>query len=158
MSFTLSVDTGNPAREQTATIVHQMLRDVGCDAQLETMDWASFSQQRWLARDYEAMHMWWITPPDPDQLEFYGCGGDNNHPNFCNDEMTAVLEAARRTADLDERRELYFEYQRMQLEDPPVSVLYYPQEIRVYPDTLRNLPNIGIRDVLIYSYEMWFDA
>lgn len=157
LAFTLSVDKGNPAREQTATIVQQMFIDVGCDVELETMDWGSFSQQRWLGEDYESMHMWWITAPDPDQLEYYGCDGDSNHPNFCNNEITQILQEARSTADPEMRKELYFRYQELEMEDPPVSVLYYPKEIRVYPETLQNVPNIGIRDAFIYSYDMWFD-
>ena len=157
LKFTLSVDKGNPAREQTATIVQQMFKDVGCDVTLETMDWASFSTERWLGEKYDSMHMWWITPPDPDQFDFYGCDGDDNHPNFCNPEMTEVLLEARRTADPEKRKELYFKFQEMEMEDPPVATLYYPKEIRVYPQTLQNVPNIGIRDVLIYSYDMWFD-
>lgn len=157
MAFTFSVDRGNPAREQTATIVQQMLTDVGCQVELEMMDWGSFSQQRWLGEDYDAMHMWWITPPDPDQIIFYGCDGTSNHPNFCNEEMTDILEQGRATADPAERAELYYRYQELEMEDPPVSTLYYPQEIRVYPETLKNVPNIGIRDCFIYSYQMWFD-
>ncbi len=157
LAFTLSVDKGNPAREQTATIVQQMFIDVGCEVELETMDWGSFSQQRWLGEDYDAMHMWWITPPDPDQLIFYGCDGSSNHPNFCNEEMTEILEQGRSTADPAERAELYYRYQELQMEDPPVSVLYYPKEIRVYPEALKNVPNIGIRDCFLYSYDMWLD-
>ena len=49
LKFTLSVDKGNPAREQTATIIQQMLKDVGCDVTLETRDWGFFSTERWLA-------------------------------------------------------------------------------------------------------------
>lgn len=157
MTFTLSVSKGNPAQEQTATIVQQLLKDVGCDVSLETMDWASFSAERWLGERYDAMHMWWSTPPDPDQFDFYGCDGQDNHPNFCNQEMTDVLIEGRRTADPEKRKELYFKYQELEMEDPPVSVLYYPKEIRVYPTTLKDVPNIGIRDVLLYSYQMWFD-
>ena len=43
------------------------------------------------------------------------------------------------------------------MQDPPVSALYYPKEIRVYSKKLKNVPNIGIRDALIYSYQMWFE-
>lgn len=157
LRFTLSVDKGNPAREQTATIIQQMFKDVGCDVTLETMDWASYSEQRWLGETYDAMHMWWITPPDPDQYDFYACDGVDNHPNFCNEEITEVLREGRRTADPEKRKELYFRYQELEMEDPPVSVLYYPKEIRVYRSTLQNVPNIGIRDALLYSYDMWFD-
>ncbi|HLT19767.1 MAG TPA: ABC transporter substrate-binding protein [Thermomicrobiales bacterium] len=157
LAFTLSCDRGNPAREQTVTIVQQMFNDLGCEVDLELMDWGSFSQQRWLAEDYEAMHMWWITAPDPDQLEYYGCDGDNNHPNFCNEEITEILTQARQTADMEERRKLYYRYQELTMEDPPVAVLYYPKEIRVYPDKLKGVPNIGIRDAFIYSYQMWLD-
>lgn len=157
LKFTLSVDKGNPAREQTATIIQQMLKDVGCDVTLETRDWGFFSTERWLAKHYDAMHMWWITPPDPDQSDFYGCNGDNNHPNFCNQDMTDLWLEARRTADQAKRKDLYYKIQEMEMQDPPVSALYYPKEIRVYSKKLKNVPNIGIRDALIYSYQMWFE-
>lgn len=155
LKFTLSVDKGNPAREQTATIVQQYFKDIGCDVTLETMEWGAFAQKRWLGKDYDAIHMWWITPPDPDQFDFYGCDGPSNHPNFCNKAMTDVLLEARGTIDREKRRQLYFKYQELEMEDPPVSALYYPQEIRVYDARLQNFPSIGIRDALIYANKMW---
>jgi peptide/nickel transport system substrate-binding protein len=151
--FTLSVDKGNPAREQTATIAQQFYKRLGMDVTLETMEWAAFASKRWLARDYEAMHMWWITSPDPDQLDYYGTGGANNHPNYSNPEIDKVLLEAQQITDRDRRRQLYHRYQELEMSDPPVATLYYPKEIRVTNAKLV-IPPVGYRDALTNS-EAW---
>jgi peptide/nickel transport system substrate-binding protein len=151
--FTLSVDKGNPAREQAATIAQQFYKKLGMDVTLETMEWAAFASKRWLARDYDAMHMWWITSPDPDQLDYYGTGGPNNHPHYSNAEIDKLLVEAQQTTDLDRRRQLYYRYQELQMSDPPVATLYYPKEIRAMNAKLV-VPRVGYRDGLTHS-EAW---
>jgi len=152
--FTLSVDKGNPAREQAATIAQQFYKKLGMDVTLETMEWATFASKRWLAREYDAMYMWWITSPDPDQLDYYGTGGPNNHTHYSNAEVDKVLLEAQQTTDRERRRQLYHRYQELQMGDPPLATLYYPKEIRAMNAKLV-VPQVGYRDALTHT-EAWY--
>lgn len=151
--FTLSVDKGNPAREQTATIAQQFYKKLGMEVTLETMEWGAFAAKRWQQREYDAIHMWWITPPDPDQMDYYGTGGPNNHAHFSNPEMDKVLLEAQRTTDRERRRQLYSRYQELEMADPPAATLYYPKEIRAMNSKLV-VPRVGYRDALQHA-EAW---
>ena len=153
LKFTLSVDKGNPAREQTATIAQQFYKKLGMDVTLETMEWGAFASKRWLAREYEAIHMWWITPPDPDQMDFYGTGGPSNHAHFSNPEMDKVLLEAQKTTDRERRRQLYYRFQELEMAAPPAATLYYPKEIRAMNSKLV-IPRVGVRDALQHA-EAW---
>jgi peptide/nickel transport system substrate-binding protein len=155
--FTLSVDKGNPAREQAATIAQQFYKKLGMDVTLETMEWAAFASKRWLGREYDAMYMWWITSPDPDQLDYYGTGGANNHSSYSNPEVDKVLLEAQQITDRERRRQLYYRFQELEMSDPPLATLYSPKEIRVTNAKLV-IPPVGYRDALTHSEAWHFTA
>jgi len=147
-AFTLLVDKGNPTREQSALAVQQDLRRVGIDASIGTLEFATLVRDRVLPGDYDAVLIWWTTPPDPDQYAFYATGQDNNHVRYSNARVDSLLAAGRATLDSVQRRALYNEFQREELADPPVLVLFYPRELLAVSRRLRGLPALGLRDAL----------
>ena len=149
--FTLLVDKGNPTREQAALAVQQDLRRIGIEAHLETMEFATLVRDRVLPGNFEAVLIWWTTPPDPDQFAYYATGQDNNHVRYSNRAADSLLAAGRATADTARRRELYAAFQWLEHEDPPVLVLYYPREILAVSNRVRGLPRLGLRDALRHS-------
>jgi len=76
--FTLLVDKGNPSREQAALAVQQDLRRLGIQVTLRTLEFATVVRDFVLPGKFEAVLIWWTTPPDPDQFAFYATGQDNN--------------------------------------------------------------------------------
>ncbi len=150
-AFELLVDKGNPTREQAALAVQQDLQKVGIDVSLRTMEFAALVRDRVLPGAYQAVLIWWTTPPDPDQYAFYGIDQDNNHVRWRHARADSLLRAGRATLDQDARRTIYRAFQRIELEDPPVLVLFYPREIQAMSDRLHGLPRLGIRDALRHS-------
>ncbi len=150
-AFTLLVDKGNPTREQAALAVQQDLRHVGIDASIETLEFATLVRDRVLPGDYDAVLIWWTTPPDPDQFAFYATGQDNNHVRYSNRRVDSLLAAGRATLDSAQRRDLYREFQREELTDPPVLVLFYPRELLAVSRRVRGLPALGLRDALRHA-------
>jgi peptide/nickel transport system substrate-binding protein len=151
LAFSLLVDKGNPTREQSALAVQQHLADLGVTVAIQTMEFAALVRDKVLPGDFEAVLIWWTTPPDPDQYAFYGRGQDNNHVRWDNARGDSLLAAGRATLDPVRRRALYEEFQRVEREDPPVLVLFYPREIQAMSARLAGLPALGIRDALRYS-------
>jgi peptide/nickel transport system substrate-binding protein len=150
-AFTLLVDKGNPTREQAALAVQQDLRHVGIDASIETLEFATLVRDRVLPGDYDAVLIWWTTPPDPDQYAFYATGQVNNHVRYSNARVDSLLAAGRSTLDSVRRRELYNEFQREELIDPPVLVLFYPRELLAVSARVHGLPALGLRDALRHA-------
>jgi peptide/nickel transport system substrate-binding protein len=150
-AFTLLVDKGNPTREQAALAVQQDLRRVGIDASIQTLEFATLVRDRVLPGKYDAVLIWWTTPPDPDQFSFYASGQDNNHVRYVNARVDSLLAAGRATLDSTKRREIYKQFQREELSDPPVLVLFYPRELLAVNRRLRGLPALGLRDALRHA-------
>jgi peptide/nickel transport system substrate-binding protein len=150
-AFDLLVDKGNPTREQAALAVQQDLARIGIAVRLRTMEFASMVRDRVLPGNYEAILIWWTTPPDPDQYAFYASDQDNNHVRWRNATADSLLLAGRRALDPAARRAAYMAFQRLQREDPPVLVLFYPREIQAATTRLRGFPALGIRDALRHS-------
>lgn len=153
-AFDLLVDKGNPTREQSALAVQQDLERVGMTVRLRTMEFAALVRDRVLPGNYEAILIWWTTPPDPDQYAFYSSDQDNNHVRWRNREADSLLLAGRRTSDPVRRREIYRAFQAVERADPPVLVLFYPREIQAATVRLRGLPALGIRDALRHSEQL----
>lgn len=154
--FELLVDKGNPTREQSALAVQQDLGRVGVKVSIRTMEFAALVRDRVLPSKYAAMMIWWTTPPDPDQFSFYSTGQDNNHVKWSNRTADSLLQAGRETADPTRRRSIYNAFQRLEREDPPVLVLFYPREIQAVSSRLDGVPRLGIRDALRHSERFRF--
>jgi peptide/nickel transport system substrate-binding protein len=150
-AFTLVVDKGNPTREQAALAVQQDLRRVGIQASIETLEFATLVRDRVLPGNYDAVLIWWTTPPDPDQFAFYATGQDNNHVRYSNALVDSLLKAGRATLDSAERRSLYQRFQAEELRDPPVLVLFYPRELLAVSRRVAGLLPLGLRDALRHS-------
>jgi peptide/nickel transport system substrate-binding protein len=150
-AFTLLVDKGNPTREQAALAVQQDLRRIGIDVSIETLEFAALVRDRVLPAQYDAVLIWWTTPPDPDQFAFYATGQDNNHVRYSNPRADSLLAAGRATLDTAARRAIYAAFQRVEREDPPVLVLFYPRELLAVSERVHGLLPVGLRDALRHA-------
>jgi peptide/nickel transport system substrate-binding protein len=155
-AFTLIVDKGNPTREQSALAVQQDLRNIGADVAIQTMEFATVVRDHVLPGKFDAVLIWWTTPPDPDQYAYYASHQDNNHVRYANPRADSLLAAGRATLDSARRRVIYAAFQAVEREDPPVLVLFYPREILAVTGRLRGLPRLGIRDALRHSEKLSF--
>jgi peptide/nickel transport system substrate-binding protein len=150
-AFELLVDKGNPTREQSALAVQQDFARVGVKMTIRTMEFAALVRDRVLPGNYDAMMIWWTTPPDPDQYSFYHTGEDNNHVRYSNRVADSLLTIGRTTTDTAVRRQIYRSFQQVERDDPPVLVLFYPREIQAVSARLQDVPRLGIRDALRHS-------
>ena len=150
-AFTLLVDKGNPTREQAALAVQHDLRQVGIDASIETLEFATLVRDRVLPGNYDAVLIWWTTPPDPDQFAFYATNQDNNHVRYSNARVDSLLAAGRATLDSARRRDIYAAFQREEMVDPPVMVLFYPRELLAVRNRVSGLAALGLRDALRHA-------
>lgn len=152
LTFELIVDRGNTTRESTAALAQQSWRAIGADVKINTMEFNA-SLERLQKFDYDAIVEWFITAPDPDLLAYYGTGGTSNFWKYSNPQVDALLNQARSEVDQTKRGALYKEFLKIIAEDQPLTFTYFPQEIRGLSAKLQNVPPVGIRDAIVYSYQ-----
>jgi len=149
--FTLRVDKGNPSREQAALALQQDWKSIGMDVNIETVEFAALVRDNLQPGRYDAILIWWTTPPDPDQYSYYATGQINNNVAYSNRRADSLLLAGKKETDPARRRALYNAFQALELDDPPVLVLYYPREIQAMTGRLAGFPRLGIRDALRHT-------
>ncbi len=70
-------------------------------------------------------------PKDPDQYTLWHSGQINNITKYKNLRIDKLLEDGRKTANQNERRSVYTDFQRYLWEDVPASFLYFPYEYEI---------------------------
>ncbi len=149
--FTIRVDKGNPSREQSALALQQDWKAIGMEVSIETVEFAALVRDDLQPGKFDAILIWWTTPPDPDQYSYYVTGQINNNVAYSNRLVDSLLAAGRGETDLARRRGIYHAFQAAERDDPPVLVLYYPREIQAMTTRLQGFPRLGIRDALRHA-------
>lgn len=69
----------------------------------------------------------WKVPLDPDQYYFWhSTQTEGNIGGYKNVKIDKLLEDGRNNLSLQDRKQIYFEYQKIMQDDPPADFLYYP--------------------------------
>ncbi len=77
--------------------------------------------------DFDLLLAFWKVPSDPDQYYFWHTTQiQGNIGGYKNVKVDKLLEDGRNTLNLDERKAIYFDFQKVMLDDPPAAFLYYP--------------------------------
>jgi len=152
LSFELLVDKGNTTRESVAQIAQQAWKAIGIDAKINVMEFNA-AVGRFLKGDFDSIVNYYITPPDPDVFAWYSTGGTSNQWLYSNPQVDDLLTKARSELDQTKAGALYKQFLGIVAEDQPITFLYYPQEIRGIRTRLQNVPAVGIRDAIVYSYQ-----
>lgn len=129
-SFELLYNTGNARREKCAILLRRMLADVGVEARTGVMDTNAFFEK--LRRhEFQAgiggMRAALVVEPS----DFFHCGDEYqyNFASYCNPRVDEILDLAPSVADLDRRRELWRELERIVYEEQPWTFLFWREDI-----------------------------
>ncbi len=111
-----------PIEGPMGEVMQQELADLGIDVELRRMEVSTFVDQVLTEGDFGIMICGYTGAGDPDILNYrrFHSEGAANITNYDNPEVDQLLEGARRTYDIDERRDMYIDYYQHMLEDVPV--------------------------------------
>jgi peptide/nickel transport system substrate-binding protein len=122
------ISAGDVNDEQTAVLLQQQLAKVGITVNLEKMD-ASVTWQNEVDGNYDtAVNYWTNDIIDPDQKTTFVLGHDANMnymTRYKNDNVKAMVAAARTEADPKKREAMYMDIQRIAKDDVHWIDLYY---------------------------------
>ena len=123
----------NPTRRDIAVILQDQLKQIGIDAEIETLEWGAYLEGT--ARgEHEMFILGWVTVPgDPDYglfplLHPSSFGGAGNRAFYDNPQVSKLLEEARNTIDPDKRKELYEQVQLIVQEELPYYVICFQSQ------------------------------
>jgi len=145
--------------EAVSQMVQQYLRKVGLDVKLNAMEWNTMIQDVVVNRDYEMSLNWWRYPADPDLTAYMHSNSVKgmNIPAYQNVELDKLLDAGSQASDIEERKKVYLEAQKLMAEELPYIFLWYPQEAQVRLDKLKGVPELAFGDALHYIHEWYIE-
>ncbi len=131
LEFTLATNEGDPARLALIERISDQLAEVGIAAHPEVVPWEELIQDQLRLRQFDAiLGGWERLPPDPDPyIYWHSTQVSENGLNFAgyiNPEADRLIETARSTTDVALRRDLYYRFQRLFVDDVPAILLYQP--------------------------------
>ena len=118
----------NKQREMSAVLIQRRLKDIGIDAKIRVLEWASFLGRYIKTGDFDVVVLGWSLSLDPDQFSIWHSSqnkpGQFNFINYSNPQVDKLLEQGRLELDPNKRMKIYHEFSRLLLEDSPIVYLY----------------------------------
>ena len=122
---TIRATSAFPDQIAAARLVSRQLKEIGIDAEVETLEGTTFYGG--LGRgDFDLAVVGWTGQVDPDDFmyDLFHSDGKSNQQGYSNPSLDEMLESGRTTFDRDARRGIYAQAQRIVAEDAPMVFLY----------------------------------
>ena len=117
--MTITVPSNYTPHVNTATVLVELLKEIGVNAEIQPVDWGTWLEEVYQNRQFQST----ITGLTSDNmtarklLERFGSEVGNNFTNYSNADYDAVLSKALSAVDDEEQTELYKECERILTED-----------------------------------------
>ena len=129
----------------TAQTIQAMLREIGINIEIRTLEPAAFLDGIYIRRQGGTPEWPMVTTtsssfrPDPDQHYYQRVHSSAHAGMYNNPEYDRIVEEARLTADVERRKQLYEEAQRIVMEDIPVIITYNAPYLEAYSKRLKGV-------------------
>lgn len=122
-ALNVTVPTGNKVREQSADLITQDLEAIGLKVKTTTYDFPTLLAN---ARKgaFDLMFIGFTNTLDPDVSSIYKTGSSSNYPKYSSKQTDELLAAGKAEPDVEKRKAIYSELQKIWNEDLPVFTLY----------------------------------
>jgi peptide/nickel transport system substrate-binding protein len=141
-------------------LVQQYWADIGVEADVRVMEWNAYIQEVVLARDYETTLAWWSMPPTADVAPYFSCSAaqsGNNIPNYCDEELDALMDAGRAALTLDDQVAAYAAMQAFTADELPYLYLWWPDILTAKSVALQDFPAITAATAFQHAVD-WYVA
>ncbi len=133
-SFTIITNQGNIQRKKCAEIIQENLKKIGIKVNIRIVEWATFLSEFIDKRKFDAVILGWGgLAGDPDPYDIWHSSrtgeGEFNFVSYKNPEVDELLIKARRTFDIEKRKEYYHRIHYLIYQDQPYTFLYVPDAL-----------------------------
>lgn len=112
--------------------IQKALQEVGLETKVTIY---SFNRDQ----SFDILLAFWNIPQDPDQYFFWhSTQQDGNITNLKNVKIDKLLEDGRSTLSVSERTDIYYEFQKVMMDEVPAHFLYYPYKYRIMRNSSYN--------------------
>ncbi|MBP6943516.1 MAG: peptide-binding protein [Candidatus Omnitrophica bacterium] len=133
--FTIMTNQGNDPRKTASEIIQRRLKDVGIEAEVRIIEWATFLSEFIDKGKFEAVIMGWSLSRDPDCYDIWHSSktrpGEFNFIGYKNEEVDRLLLEGRREYSQEKRREIYNRINRLIFDDHPYIFLFVPDALPI---------------------------
>ena len=164
LSIELGTTAGNRVRELVAQVIQSQLRQVGIEVRLKAEPPRIFFDAMG-KRTYSGLGMYaWVQRPEgvprsslhSKEIPSAANGwSGQNYPGYANPEMDKALDAAERELDIDKRRVLFADIQRLAADDLPSLPLFFRVDPFVIPKPLKGVTPTGTLNSSTLWVEQW---
>ena len=119
LSYRFVCQAGLTADEIAQEVIIANLKAVGIEAKADNKTGVAFMEARY-KHGYDLLYGRWLTPSTVNYSVFYASKGPNNGMGYSNPELDAVLQKVEHTLDMNARRALFKDFQRIMGTDLPV--------------------------------------
>jgi peptide/nickel transport system substrate-binding protein len=151
----LLVPIGNIVRELSADIIQANLQDIGLQVSIEKMDFPTL-MARYADSDFDIGLVGWSDVLDPDVRSQYHSGGQYNFGAINSPVLDDLLDRGANTADTEERKAIYDEFQLKFLDEMPVVCLYWPLRLAAVNKRVHNAHHIITTNGLLRNVNEWW--
>jgi peptide/nickel transport system substrate-binding protein len=130
LSFPLIVNANDPQRIAVATEIARQLREMGVQVAVQQGSPVQVGQALASQQFTAALFGWQSPTGDPDCFALWHSSGvarGLNFMKFQNQKSDSLLSGARENPDLEGRKDLYAQFQKVFADQVPAVVLYYPR-------------------------------
>jgi peptide/nickel transport system substrate-binding protein len=163
-SIELTTTAGNRVRELVAQVIQSQLRQVGIELRIKAEPPRIFSEAL-NRRQFTglAMYAWVQQPGGVPRTTLHSkeiptaenAWSGQNYPAYANPEMDKALDAAERELDVDKRRQLFGDIQRLYVDDLPALPLFFRVDPFVIPKPLKGVVPTGTLNSSTLWIEQW---
>ncbi len=159
VSFTMLTQTTEPAyAKDVAQLVQAQLAEIGVTMKIETLEFTQWVD-RWLKADFDMAPGLNGGGPDPDFYIFRYFTDDGNLnfvTSYKNQVSSDAIKAARATADVAKRKELYTSAQKELVNGVPFIWLYVGRDYNATLPTTKGFIHLPTGSI-IYLRQTWLD-
>ncbi|MGH2737085.1 MAG: peptide ABC transporter substrate-binding protein, partial [Actinomycetota bacterium] len=157
LSFGFKSTAGNALRELAFQVIQEQLKQVGIELKSEFGDAAVvFGNQGLAGGKYDIFMFAWVGNPDPSgSVEIHKCEGTQNFQNYCNEEVTDLLEQSDTAIDPAERADFLNQADELMAEDLPILPLYQKPTFFAYNTKLQNAIDNATQSGPGWNAEQW---
>ena len=138
VSFEMLYPTGTQL-QQLFELIQAMAAEAGFTITARPTEFSTYIDVRKQGDfDFSILEASGRVDPDGNLHRYLACGSAANNGNYCNQEVTALLNQARTTADVAQRKALYDKAQAILNDELPAIYIHYIPRTWAYRSSLKN--------------------
>lgn len=157
LSFRYTTIAGTQIRELQLEAVQEQLRQTGIEIVADLGDPSVIFGKVIPSGDWDLVSFTWFGGLDPSGGNaIWRCGGEQNFNQYCNREVTKLLEEASRETDPAERTAIYKRVDELMAQDLPVLPVYQRPTLMAWYGHVHGLQDNPTLEGPAWNAEEWF--